>query len=146
MFLSGKELKDYVDGLIHEETQISDRGLDLTVDRIKEPVSPTELDFGGGEEELGDLAPVKPEKRSPEDDYGWWNLSEGIYIIFFNEDVSVPEGFGAVVPHERLTGGGSFHLPILFQGELSQNPVLYVNGSGLNLKENARLSRLKVWR
>ncbi|MCF7890504.1 dCTP deaminase [Candidatus Bipolaricaulota bacterium] len=145
MFLFGKELEGYVDGIIHEETQLANIGIDLTVDGVKKPSSPTDLDFGGSEEKSGDLEVVEPEKRSPGDDYGWWNLEGGIYIIDFNEEVSVSKGLGIVVPLDRMTSGGSYHHPIVFQGDLDKKPVLHVNSSGLNLKENARLSRLVVW-
>jgi len=146
MFLSGEELEDYVKGIIHEETQIADRGLDLTVSKICRPTSAAELDFGGSEEKTPDLRNIKPERRSPEDDYGWWNLEAGIYIIGFNEDITVDEGLAAIVPLRRLTSGGSFHPPVIFSGELSDNVILSVNSSGLKIKENARLSRLIVWR
>lgn len=146
MFLSGEELKDYVDGIIHEETQLSETGIDLTVNNIIKPISPTELDFGGSEEKSGDLEVVEPEKRSSGDDYGWWNLEGGIYIIDFNEEVHVSEGLGIVIPLDRMTSGGSFHYPLLFTGRMEGRPVLYVCESGLNLKENARVSRLISWR
>lgn len=146
MLLSGEKVVGCVDGIIHEETQLAEDGVDLTVNEIKEVTSPTELDFGGGEEERGDLQVVEPEKRSREDDYGWWNLQGGIYIIDFNEDVKVAEGLGVVTPLERLTSGGSFHSPLLFQGDMDKNPVLYANSAGLKLKENARISRLVVWK
>ncbi|MBS3735822.1 MAG: dCTP deaminase [Candidatus Bipolaricaulota bacterium] len=145
MFLFGKELEGYVDGIIHEETQLANTGIDLTVDSVRKPTSPTDLDFGGSEEKLGDLDPVEPAKRSPEDDYGWWNLEGGIYIIEFNEEINVSEGLGLVVPLNRMTSGGSFHPPLIFQGDLRESPVLHVSSSGLNIKENARISRLMVW-
>ena len=146
MLLSGDKVVDCVDGIVHEETQLAEDGVDLTVNEVKEVTSPTELDFGGGEEERGDLQVVEPEKRSREDDYGWWNLQGGIYIIDFNEEVKVGEGLGVVTPLERLTSGGSFHSPLLFQGDMDKNPVLFGNSSGLKLKENARISRLMVWK
>jgi hypothetical protein len=146
MLLAGEEIVDCVDGIIHEETQLAEDGLDLTVNEVKEVASPTELDFGGGEEKQSDLRRLEPEKRSREDDYGWWNLQGGIYIIDFNEEVNVAEGLGVVVPLERLTVGGSFHPPLLFQGYMGNNPVLSASSSGLKLKENARISRLMVWK
>ncbi|MFW6006271.1 MAG: dCTP deaminase [Candidatus Bipolaricaulota bacterium] len=145
MLLFGKELEGYVDGIIHEETQLANTGIDLTVDSVRKPTSPTDLDFGGSEEKLGDLEMVEPAKRSSGDGYGWWNLEGGIYIIDFNEEISVSEGLGFVVPLDRVTSGGSFHPPLIFQGELSKSPVLHVSSSGLNIKENARISRLMVW-
>lgn len=146
MFLSGEKTKKYLEGIIHEETQLSDRGVDLTANGVDRITSPTDLDFGGGEEDLGKVEKLTPGKRSDEDKYGWWNLEGGIYIIEFNEDVNVTEGLGVLVPLNRLTDGGSYHPPKLFTGELGSKMVLHVHSRGLNLKENARISRLSIWR
>ncbi len=145
MFLIGDEVKDYVDGIIHEETQLAEKGVDLTVGRVSRPASPTELDFGGSEEKRCQMEEITPRKRAPEDDYGWWKLEDGVYIIDFNETLDVSDRLGMVVPLERLTSGGSFHAPLLFGGELSDQPLLFVGSAGLKLKENARISRLLVW-
>lgn len=145
MFLSGEKSKKYVEGIIHDETQLSDCGVDLTVNGVAKFTSPTDLDFGGGEEDLGEIEELAPAKKSEDDKYGWWNLEGGIYIIDFNEEINVTEGLGIIIPLERLTEGGSFHTGIVFTGRLEKRPVLCVNPSGLNLKENARISRLSIW-
>lgn len=146
MLLSGDEAKQCVEGIIHEETQLSENGIDLTVNGVAIPKASTDLDFGGGEENIGEVKQLDPQKRNQDDKYGWWNLDEGLYIIDLNEDIEVDEGTGVVVPLSRLTNGGSFHAPIFFTGRLDSEPLLRVNSAGLNLKENARISRLHVWR
>lgn len=146
MLLSGKKVKKYVDGIIHEETQLAEKGVDLTVDSVARPATATDLDFGGGEEKIGKSEKITPEKRNEDDKYGWWNLKEGLYIIEFNEEIDVAEATGTVVPLARLTRGGSFHGTVVFSGKLEDNPVLTVSSAGLNLKENARISRLLVRR
>ncbi|MFP4202138.1 MAG: dCTP deaminase [Candidatus Acetothermia bacterium] len=146
MLLEGEEAKEYVDGIIHEETQVSDRGVDLTVDEVVTAESPTDLDFGGGEEKIGKTKELSPVKRNEGDDYGWWNLEGGLYIIGFNEEIEVSDGTGIIVPLPRLTGGGSFHAPVVFTGKLENGIILQANPAGLNLKENARISRLLVRR
>ena len=146
MIISGKKVKKYVDGIIHEGTQIAEKGVDLTVNSVARPSSVTDLDFGGGEEKIGEFEEITPAKRNEDDKYGWWNLKEGLYIIEFNEKIDVAEATGTVVPLARLTRGGSFHGPIVFSGRLEGNPVLTVSSAGLNLKENARTSRLLVRR
>jgi len=146
VLLSGKKVKKYVDGIIHEETQLAEKGVDLTVDSVARPATATDLDFGGGEEKIGKSEKITPEKRNEDDKYGWWNLKEGLYIIEFNEEIDVAEATGTVVPLARLTRGGSFHGTVVFSGKLEDNPVLTVSSAGLNLKENARISRLLVRR
>ena len=145
MFQPAEEIKHYVDGIIHEETQLAETGIDLTVNRITTPASPADLDFGGGEENQGDLEVIEPANRSSGDDYGWWNLEAGIYIISFNEDIDVADSLGVIGPLERLTSGGSVHSPLVFTGHLERKPVVYVPEPGLNIKENARISRLMIW-
>ncbi len=146
MFLSAEDVKERVDGIIHEDTQFADKGIDLTVNKISRVSTPAELDFGGSEEKLGEVEEIAAEKRSAEDDYGWWKLERGVYIIEFNEEVSVEDEIGLIVPLDRLTAGGCFHSPLVIHGGLSGQPVLFVSSPGLNLKENARVSRLLVWR
>lgn len=146
MLLSGEKAKKYVRGIIHEGTQIRDKGVDLTVDSVSRPETPTDLDFGGGEEQIGKSVEITPEKRNKDDKYGWWNLEDGLYIIEFNEEIDVAEADGIVVPLARLTKSGSFHGSLNFSGRLESNPVLSVSSAGLNLKENARISRLLVRR
>ncbi len=145
MLLPSGKLSDLVTGIIHEETQFSEKAVDLTVSRIFEVTSPTELDFGGSEEKPGELVEIVPEKRSSDDDYGWWDLDGGQYVVEFNETVNAEDGVGLVIPLERLTGGGSYHQPLIFSGELEDRPVLSVNDAGLRIKENARISRFMVW-
>src|SRR5699024_5476789 len=79
--MSGEELTTHVDGIVHEETQITERGLDLTIGEIHEVAEPGRVDFGGGELEAADTAPLETEKRDPDDDYGWWNLDAGGYLV-----------------------------------------------------------------
>lgn len=146
MLLPGKKVKKYVDGIIHEETQLAEKGVDLTVDSVSRPETPTDLDFGGGEEQIGESVEITPKKRNEDDEYGWWNLEKGLYIIEFNEEIEVAEAAGTVVPLARLTKSGSFHGSLKFSGRLESNPVLSVSSAGLNLKENARISRLLVRR
>src|SRR6056297_296004 len=90
------DLTAFVDDLVYEPTQTDSRGLDLTVDSISRITEPGRVDFGGGELEPAETEPVATEKRDPEDDYGWWELAEGVYLIDYNEALSIPDGVSLV--------------------------------------------------
>ncbi len=146
MFLSGEELVGHCEDLIHAETQKSDFGLDLTVRKISRVETVGALDFGGSEERQPDLSLVKPTKRSSDDEYGWWDLEAGTYIIHYNESLHLDNEIGFVLPLPRLVRAGASHLPVVFRSELVVTPILHVGSSGLEIKENARTSQLLAWR
>lgn len=138
------DLTAFVDDLVYEPTQTDSRGLDLTVDSIARVTEPGRVDFGGGELEPAETEPVATEKRDPEDDYGWWTLSAGGYLIEYNETVSIPEGVTLVVQtRDAVRGRGAFHPTLHIDAEATLDPVpLSVGDGGINIKENARLSTL----
>ena len=138
---SESPLAESVDNLVHGPTQVHDHGIDLTVSAIYEVTEPGRLDFGGDELEDADLEPVPTTLRNPDDDYGWWELSSGQYVIQHNEFVTEVEEPLVLQPrHDLLARGGSHpslrvfdHLPLV---------PLSVGEGGLNIKENARVSTL----
>ena len=135
------QLTAFVDGIVHEPTQTEGRGLDLTVAAVHRVAEPGRVDFGGGELEAAELEPVETELRNPDDDYGWWNLEAGRYLLEYNESLSPPEDVAfRLQTREALLARGASH-PTLYVDAL--NPVpLSVGGAGLRLKENARVSTL----
>jgi deoxycytidine triphosphate deaminase len=113
----------------------------LTAAGVRRVVEPGRVDFGGGELEAAEVEPVETERRDPEDDYGWWHLEDGQYLLEYNESLSAPEDVALVVQtRQALRGRGAFH-PTLYVDSLDPVP-LSVGGAGLRLKENARVSTL----
>jgi hypothetical protein len=135
------EITEHVDGLLHEETQIHDRGLDLTVCEIYEIEEPGRVDFGGGELEEAGTTPHERTRRDPEDKYQWWYLDAGSYLIEYNETLSGREPL-SLQPRDALLARGAFH-PTVTVEELD-SMALSVGGAGIRLKENARVSTLLV--
>ena len=133
------ELVDAVSGLVHEPTQTEGAGLDLTVGAVHEPTGPGEVDFGGEELEPTGTTVLDPVRREPADDYGWWELDAGVYLLGYNErlDAGTPV---RLEPRVELAERGAFH-PTLSVTELPRVPLV-VPGVGLALKENARVSTL----
>lgn len=133
------DLTARVDGVLHEETQVGDRGLDLTVGEVYEIDEPGRVDFGGGELVEAELTPHELTQRDPEDDYGWWYLDSGGYLIAYNEELT-GEGPLTLQTREEVRKRGAFH-PTVTVEALGRMP-LSVGGAGIRLKENARVSTL----
>lgn len=126
-----------IDNIVHEETQRTDEGFDLTVAELYVVEEAGSVDFGGGELEEATLSPVETEKRNEDDDYGWWNLDAGKYVVEHNESLSVDEPV-TVRTRTALLERGVFH-PTVRVTELPLLPMT-VGGDGLRVKENARIS------
>ena len=128
---------DAVEGIVHEPTQTEGRGLDLTVAEVHEVTAPGRVDFGGGELAAAETTPHEAQYREPDDDYRWWHLDAGQYLLAYNE--SLAAGVTArVQTREELLARGAFH-PTLEVTALERVP-LAVGGAGIRLKENARVS------
>ncbi|WP_123537768.1 dCTP deaminase/dUTPase family protein [Halosimplex salinum] len=133
------DLTAFVDGIVHEPTQTEGRGLDLTVTEVYEVAEPGRVDFGGGELEAADLEPHDRQYRNEGDDYQWWHLDAGQYLLEYNESLAAPEDVVATVQtRDAVRARGAFH-PTLELSELDRVP-LSVGGAGIRLKENARVS------
>jgi len=133
------DLTSYVDGLLHEETQVTDRGLDLTVSEVYVVENPGRVDFGGGELEDATLAPHEKQWRDEGDDYRWWHLDGGQYLLEYNERLATDRPL-LVQPRDALRERGAFH-PSLRVATLDRVPLAVPTG-GIRLKENARVSTL----
>lgn len=138
------KLTAFVDGLVYEPTQTDSPGLDLTVASINRVTEPGCVDFGGSELEAAEIELLEAEKRDSDDDYGWWTLTEGVYLIEYNETLSAPDDVGFVLQTRRaVRTRGAFHPTVHLTGGHSLGPIpLTVGEGGINIKENARLSTL----
>ncbi|WP_154660457.1 dCTP deaminase [Halopiger goleimassiliensis] len=140
--MSGEHaLADAVDNLVYEPVQVHDHGIDLTVSAIYEVASPGRLDFGGDELEDADLDPVPTELRNPDDEYGWWNLEGGQYVLQHNEFLTDLEEPVSLQPRNELLARGGSHPSMLVASHLPLIPLSVAEG-GLRIKENARVSTL----
>jgi len=134
-----EELLERVDGIVHEDTQLHEAGLDLTVAEVYDIDRPGEIDFGGDELEAAVSSPHETNLRDPDDDYAWWELGAGTYLLEYNEGLASEEPLVCQPRSELLERGGTH--PTVFVRELSPMP-LSVPPAGLDLKENARVSTL----
>jgi len=145
---SADALARRLDGLVHFDTQKAPDGVDLTVDAVFETTGPGQLDFGGSEYEAAPREPLTPEFDAPDDEYAWWTLEEGGYIVRYNESLALEDGQQAVVfPLERTLLAGAHHGTIVLTDDRDPlETLLVVSKNGCRLKENCRLSRLVSFR
>lgn len=134
-------LVEAVSGIVHEPTQTEGSGVDLTLAAVHRVSAPGRVDFGGGELETAALDPVATQLREPEDDYEWWDLDAGQYLLSYNEALDVAEDRRLVLQtRDEVLARGAFH-PTLRVSALDPVPFV-VGGEGIRLKENARVSTL----
>jgi hypothetical protein len=138
--MSDHDLVTAVDGLLHEGTQVHENGIDLTVDEVYVVDEAGRVDFGGGELEPAGTRPHGTRKRNPDDDYGWWHLDGGTYLIAYNESLSTDRPL-LLQTREAVLERGAAH-PTRVVTSLPRLP-LSVSDGGLSLKENARVSTLR---
>ncbi|MFC7132871.1 MULTISPECIES: dCTP deaminase [Salinibaculum] len=130
----------FLTDVVHEPTQTEGRGFDLTVAEVYEVTGPGRVDFGGGELEQAETTPHDSQKRDPDDDYEWWHLDAGQYLIEYNEAIAGDGMTFTLQTRDELLARGAFH-PTLHVTELPRVP-LSVGGAGIRIKENARVSTL----
>ena len=143
---SAAALAQQLDGLMHLDTQRAPNGLDLTVDSVFRTTGHGQLDFGGGEFQAAPRERIKPVLDAPEDDYGWWTLEKGAYVIQYNESLRLDDGEQAVVtPLERTLHAGAHHGAFVLDDDRDPlETLLVVSRMGCRLKENCRVSRLVI--
>jgi hypothetical protein len=137
--MSPDVVADRLHGIVHRETQEHDDGVDLTLAAVHAVAGPGQVDFGGGELAECDTSKIEPKKRAADDDYGWWHLGGGTYLVEYNESLSGTEPVH-LQPRTELVERGVSH-PTLRTATLPRM-ALVVPPAGMQLKQNARISTL----
>jgi dUTP pyrophosphatase len=145
-YLDGDAAAAVLKGMISAKRQQHHYETDLTAGAIYRLTGPGAVDFGGSEEEPAPREMIQPKKKSPDDNYGWWELESGTYVLRFNEVAVLTESqIGFVQPHERLLRAGATHPSYYFREERELlETALTVGASGVRIKENARVSKLLI--
>lgn len=131
-------LVDRLTGIVHEPTQ--QRGphrVDLTVDEIHRVTAPGRVDFGGDELAPAGTAPIPTTKRDAGDEYEWWELSTGQYLIGYNESLDGETPI-RLQTRSAVLDRGAFH-PTVRVEALDPLPFT-VSPGGIRIKENARIT------
>ena len=125
------------------DIQLTPNGFDLTVDGIYEFIDSGALDFSNKERVVPEVRELMPEKKNPEDKFGWWNLKRGAYKIKTNERVTLPNDLVMIaLPRSSLLRMGAFTQTAVwdagFKGK-SEFILVIENPEGLRIKQNARI-------
>ncbi len=145
--LTGKQTAERVRGILHPKYQVHAYSVHLTVKNLY-CVDPTgKIDFGGSEYEPAGRIAVTGERRRPEDTYCWWTASRGPYFVEFNESLELaPDELAVLEPDERLVRAGGGHPMVFLRGRVSPvETLLQVGAAQLEIKQNARISRLRLF-
>lgn len=130
--------------LVHQDTQLQNHCLDLTVSEIYEITESGALDFGGSEFEPAGTSRIEAVKKSDEDSYGWWNLAGGSFIVTTNETIHELENESVIIsPHPHATSSGLTINSFVVRADGDSKPLsipMIVPGAGVRIKENARIA------
>lgn len=145
--LTGKEAATRVSGIVQPKYQVHAYSIDLTAKNLYCVDANGKIDFGGSEYEPAGRMAIPSERRHPEDRYGWWKVGRGIYFVEFNESAELAADEMAVLePDERLLRAGGSHPMVFLRGHVSPvETLLEVGAAQLEIKENARISRLRLF-
>ena len=145
-FIPGFEAADRIKNLIHKDTQTGEDKVYLTVKQIYFLDKKGSLDFGGKELSVGERKPLPSKEKNSEDKYGWWNLNQGTYLVEFNEQIELREKEIAILEsRQELLQNGCFHpLRIITPEEKLSFIPLNVGSQGIDIKQNARISTLRI--
>jgi deoxycytidine triphosphate deaminase len=146
--LPGKEAVNRIRGIILPKYQVHRFSVHLTVRNIYSVDPMGQVDFGGGEYVPAGKMAIAAQRRRTEDRYSWWDLGRGSYFVEFNESVELAEDEIALLePEERLLRAGAVHVPAFLRGRVAPiEALLHVDALRLQIKENARVSRLRIFR
>lgn len=139
--LSAEKIVDFLKNLTYSKTQVSETGVDLTVNKIYKFENRGDIDFGGGERKDAELSEISPTLRNKDDDYGWWELDSGTYLLKYNEELEEEKNC-IIQPLERLYRNSTTH-PTIVSKEITKIPI-NVGEPGISIKENSRVSKLIV--
>jgi len=135
-------------GLISPKFQVHGYAIDLTAKQIYGLDPNGQVDFGGSEYSPSARVPVASLRRNKEDRYEWWNLTRGCYMLEFNEGLRLAENEIAILePDDRLLRCGAMHGMAFLRSQGEQlETLLFVGTLSVQIKQNARVSRLRVFR
>lgn len=147
-FLSSDDLLKQISNIIHEDTQLYQSHIDLTVAEVHKVNGAGSLDFGGSEFKPATTEKIAPEKQKPNADYGWWKLKQGPYKIIFNEQVNLEKNTSALISsQDHAREAGLISNSFLIHGEEKSDKLsinITVSEAGCNIKENARIAELRI--
>lgn len=148
--LRKEALYNRVENITYGPKQQMENYVYLTVKAIYLVAEKGALDFGGSEYAHSKIVAIQPEMASKEDQYGWWDLKAGSYLVEFNETINpFPQNAARIVPSHHLLRNNAYHPEIYFTLEKDElekykQIPLVIGEPGLKIKQNARISCLYI--
>ncbi len=146
--LSGKHGATRLKGIVSPKFQVHAYSVDLTVKNVYSVDPIGQVDFGGNEYQAAGKIAHATYARRPEDSHRWWELDRGCYAVEFNETLRLAEDEIALLePSDRLLRAGASHATVFLRGHVAPvEMLLLVPTLTMHIKQNARISRLRVFR
>lgn len=142
------DLLTVLQNIVHEETQFPEQNnlAYITVKRIGRLETSGALDFGGSEYASAEIRWLEPEKGASDDKYGWWNLDSGKYFVQFNESLKLDDKSGILLQiwSKALHAGVSHPTMVITESQDPLHTLITVGDQGTSIKENARLSEVRM--
>lgn len=143
-FIQSDKLSNSFESIIHEDTQVHNDHLDLTVGAVHRLTEAGSLDFGGSEFQPAQARNMEPQKKSKNDDYGWWHLPKGCYKAILNEEIrNLEDAVPFMAPHQHAREAGIIANTQIISAIEDGEPLTFnfwVPKAGCNIKENARIA------
>lgn len=140
------EKEELITHPINLDKQLTPNGIDLTAEKVFKLLSSGSLDFSNAERVLPETEEVLPEKLNPQDQFGWWQLSRGVYKVRTNEVIKVPNNLVAFAfSRTSLLRMGAFTQHGVWDAGFcgkSEFLLIVENPFGIRLKQNARVVQL----
>ena len=140
------EKENLIENYIDCNTQLTPNGFDLTAAEVFAFTSPGSIDFSNSERVIPQGEKITSQKKDPQDRFGWWHLSPGVYKVRTNEKINMPS---------TLTALAFSRTSLLRMGAFTQNGVwdagfrgvsefilVVGNQKVVSIKENARIIQL----
>ncbi|HPR41082.1 MAG TPA: deoxyuridine 5'-triphosphate nucleotidohydrolase [Candidatus Methanofastidiosa archaeon] len=125
---------------IDTDVQVTNNGIDLTLEKVERLTSPGYIDFSNEERVISGT------EEMPFDERDWIFLERGTYKITYNEVISIPKDAIALARTRSslLRCGASIGTGVWDAGYRGRSSsLLYVsNDNGIYLKRNARVLQL----
>ena len=146
--LSGTEAAARLTGMISARHQVHAYALNLTARQIYALDPAGQVDFGGTEYAPSARTAVASLRKQREDKYEWWDLSRGCYVMEFNEGLKLADNEIAILePDDRLLRCGATHSTTFLRGQGERlESLLFVGTMSVQIKQNARVSRVRIFR
>jgi dUTP pyrophosphatase len=122
------------------DTQLQPSGFDLSLESIEEYLGGGAVNFSNKERVIAETKQLTP------DEDGWFNLTQGVYKVVYNEVVKMPLDVAAIARTRStlLRNGAEVGTAVWdpgYEGRSSSMLTVH-NPNGLRLKKNARVAQL----